>query len=167
MFLYLVLWNQKSLEFLSLNDSVSEWCCMLGDLRGTESRKADRTGGGGRLMNWAKWHHWSLGAAATSVFTLFSVKWTALHFPIGGSRLGVCVWTERETQSLSIISQKTQTLTQGHVIISYSRWTNTETWNKNLCREIISTEETRSRTSKKTKKGEHFLRVRLDKETGD
>lgn len=42
------------------------------------------------LMYGAKWRHWSPRDFLPSVFTLFSVKLTALHF-IGVSSLGTCV----------------------------------------------------------------------------
>lgn len=106
-----------------------------------------------------------------SVFLLhFQWKWTALRFPTGDYRPGLCVFEGEERRRVWTQPHKKRPHTQ---ICAHQLFQVNEHWNiwllfppslppyGDLCRKIIGAEETRSRTTgeKREEKKEHFLKV--------
>ena len=117
---------------------------------------------------------WGATTPSVCVFTLFSVKMNCIALSYRGLHTGwvcvcVCVWKRGETQSLNTKN----TNTHGYMNISSSRWLNTETCNcyfhhAHYHTAICAGESSAQRKpgqEQQERKREHFLRVRLRKET--
>lgn len=171
------MWNQKSLKLLLFNDSVSKWCFMLGEFGGTERREADQIGGGGRLTYLSQMASLVPGGHCTlCLYSIFSKKWTALHFPIGDSRLGLCVSEGGERRRVWTQSHKKHKHSRIH---DHQLFQVNELWNMQLLfppsslpfvvgKEVqrkLGQEQAKSKR-KKEKKRRTFLKGEVGKETG-